>query len=154
MLAPRLGSAEMAAEVKGAGNIPCYQRMPYGPGWALVGDAGYLKDSITAQGIHDAFHDAERCARAICGFLGGGRSWEEAGAAYQRERDEASLPMYEFTCELAKLEPPTPEQAALFAAIHRNRASSDEFVRMNTGAISPADFFAPENVGRLLAAAD
>ena len=152
-VAERLRSARRVEALKHAA-IPNYFRKPYGPGWALVGDAGYLKDSITAQGIHDAFHDAERCARAICGFLGGGRSWEEAGAAYQRERDEASLPMYEFTCELARLEPPTPEQAALFAAIHRNRASSDEFVRMNTGAISPAVFFAPENVGRLLAAAD
>ncbi len=151
-VAARLTGARRVEGLKKAA-IPNYFRTPYGPGWALVGDAGYLKDSITAQGIHDAFHDAERCARAIGEFLSGGRSWEESGADYQRERDAASLPMYEFTCELAKLEPPTPEQAALFAAIHRNPASSDEFVRMNTGAISPAAFFAPENVARLLRAA-
>ena len=36
-----------------------YFRKPYGPGWALVGDAGYNKDFITAQGIQDAFRDAE-----------------------------------------------------------------------------------------------
>lgn len=152
-VAERLPGARRVENLKNAA-IPNYFRKPYGPGWALVGDAGYLKDSITAQGIHDAFHDAERCARAISEFLDGVRTWDEAGAAYQRERDEAALPMYEFTCDLAKLAPPTPEQAGLFAAIHRVPASCDEFVRMNTGAISPAAFFAPENVGRLLAAAD
>ncbi|KAB2970026.1 MAG: FAD-dependent monooxygenase [Thermoanaerobaculia bacterium] len=152
-VAEKLRDARRVENLKSAA-IPNYFRKPYGPGWALVGDAGYLKDSITAQGIHDAFRDAERCARAITEFLGAGRSWEEAGADYQRQRDEAALPMYEFTCELAKLEPPTPEQAALFAAIHRSPAASDEFVRMNTGAISPAVFFAPDNVGRLLAAAN
>jgi len=152
-VAARLPGARRVEALKSAA-IPNYFRKPCGPGWALVGDAGYLKDSITAQGIHDAFHDAERCARAIGEFLGGARGWEAAGADYQRERDEASLPMYEFTCELAKLEPPTPEQAALFAAIHRSPTASDEFVRMNTGAISPAVFFAPENVARLMAAAN
>lgn len=152
-VADKLRDARRVENLKSAA-IPNYFRKPFGPGWALVGDAGYLKDSITAQGIHDAFHDAERCAQAITEFLDGDRSWEEAGADYQRRRDEASLPMYEFTCELAKLEPPTPDQAALFAAIHRNPASCDEFVRMNTGAISPAVFFSPDNVGRLLAAAD
>lgn len=151
-VADRLRGARRVGNLRSAA-IPNYFRKPYGPGWALVGDAGYIKDSITAQGIHDAFHDAERCARAITGFLGG-RRWEEAGADYQRQRDEAALPMYEFTCELARLAPPTPEQAALFAAIHRNPASSEEFVRMNTGAISPAVFFAPDNVGRLMAAAN
>ena len=46
---------------------PCrgYLRKPFGPGWALVGDAGYNKDFITAQGIHDAFRDAELCATAL-----------------------------------------------------------------------------------------
>src|SRR5687767_2509845 len=34
-------------------------RKPFGPGWALVGDAGYHKDPITGQGISNAFRDAE-----------------------------------------------------------------------------------------------
>ena len=28
---------------------------------------------------------------------------------YQRERDEHALPIYEFTCQLATMEPPPPE---------------------------------------------
>jgi len=45
--------------------VPNFLRKPYGPGWALVGDAGYNKDFITAYGIHDAFRDAELCTRAL-----------------------------------------------------------------------------------------
>ena len=45
--------------------LPNYFHKPYGPGWALVGDAGYNRDFITAQGINDAFRDAEVCANAL-----------------------------------------------------------------------------------------
>ena len=45
--------------------VPNFFRKPFGPGWALVGDAGYNKDFITAQGISDAFPDAELCATAL-----------------------------------------------------------------------------------------
>ena len=50
--------------------------------------------------------------------------------------------MYEFTCQLATLEPPPPEMQQLFAAIHGNQTAMDAFVRMNAGTISPAEFFA------------
>ena len=36
-----------------------------GPGWALVGDAGYWKDPISAHGLTDALRDAELLARAV-----------------------------------------------------------------------------------------
>ena len=38
--------------------LPGYFRQAHGPGWALVGDAGYFKDPITAHGISDALRDA------------------------------------------------------------------------------------------------
>ena len=47
----------------GTADLPFFFRKPYGPGWALVGDAGYHKDPITAQGISDAFRDAELVGR-------------------------------------------------------------------------------------------
>ena len=61
---------EVADRVRGAtrearfagGAVPNFFRKPFGPGWALVGDAGYTKDPITAQGISDAFRDAELCS--------------------------------------------------------------------------------------------
>ncbi len=51
--------------------MPNFFRKPFGPGWALVGDAGYNKDFITAQGISDAFRDAELCASALDEALSG-----------------------------------------------------------------------------------
>ncbi len=65
-------------------------RKPYGPGWALVGDAGYNKDFITAQGIHDAFRDAELCATALGETFSGARGYEEAMGEYHTRRDGRS----------------------------------------------------------------
>ena len=99
--------AELAAEVA-AGRIvsrpvgfagePGYLRASYGPGWALVGDAGYLKDPITAHGITDALRDAEILARAV---LEGGTA---ALARYQETRDALSLPLLRITDAIAGLD--------------------------------------------------
>jgi hypothetical protein len=70
---------------------------------------------------------------------------------YQRERDEHALPMYEFTCQLATMEPPPPEVQQLFGAIWGDQRAMDGFVQMNAGTISPAQFFSPENVGAIMA---
>ena len=128
-------------------------RRPWGPGWALVGDAGFIKDPITGQGIQDAFRDAELCATALDSALGGARPYDEAMAAYQAARDGHALPMYEFTCELATLEPPPPDLVQLLTAIHGNQPAMDEFARLNGGVVSPAEFFAPDNVARLVGGA-
>ena len=72
---------------------------------------------------------------------------------YQRTRDARVKAMYDFTCQLATLEPPPPEMQQLFGAIHGNQKAMDDFARMNAGTISPAEFFAPENVKAITAAA-
>ncbi len=130
---------------------PNFFRRPYGPGWALVGDAGYLKDPITGQGIQDAFRDAELCADALDQTFRGERDFSGAMSDYQSVRDAQALPMYEFTCELATLEPPPPELVGLLTAINGNQDAMDEFARLNAGVVSPAAFFAPDNVERLVA---
>jgi 2-polyprenyl-6-methoxyphenol hydroxylase-like FAD-dependent oxidoreductase len=136
-----------------AAAVPNYFRKPYGPGWALVGDAGYNRDFITGQGIMDAFHDAELCAVALDRTFTGTRPFDAAMREYQRTRDARVKAMYEFTCQLATLEPPPPEMQQLFAAVHGDRKAMDAFARMNAGTISPAEFFAPENVNAITAAA-
>jgi 2-polyprenyl-6-methoxyphenol hydroxylase-like FAD-dependent oxidoreductase len=150
--AERVRRAKREARIAGAA-VPNFFRKPYGPGWALVGDAAYNKDPITAQGITDAFHDAERLATALDETFTGARPFEAAMGDVQRSRDEHVLPMYEFTCELARLEPPPPEMQQLFRAIHGNQTAMDGFARMNAGTISPAAFFSPESVGAIMAAA-
>jgi flavin-dependent dehydrogenase len=148
-LAERIDAATREERFAGMA-VPNFFRKPYGPGWALVGDAGYNKDFITAMGMQDAFRDAELCAVAIDEALSGSRPYGEAMADYQSTRDEGSLPMYEFTTELATLEPPPPDLVALLTAINGNQAAMDEFARLNAGVVSPADFFAPAHIGQLV----
>jgi 2-polyprenyl-6-methoxyphenol hydroxylase-like FAD-dependent oxidoreductase len=130
--------------------VPNFFRKPYGPGWALVGDAGYNKDFITAQGIHDAFRDAELCVTALDEAFGGTRSYDAAMADYQSRRDAQVLPMYEFTTELATLEPPPPDLQQLLAAIAGNQDAMDGFAQVNGGVTSPAEFFSPANAARMM----
>lgn len=65
-----------------------------GPGWALVGDAGYFRDPVTAHGITDAFRDAELLATAA----GHG---DAALAEYQRLRDEVTGEIWDITDRIA-----------------------------------------------------
>jgi 2-polyprenyl-6-methoxyphenol hydroxylase-like FAD-dependent oxidoreductase len=151
---------EFAARVRRAtreerfagGSVANWFRKPYGPGWALVGDAGYSKDPITAQGISDAFRDAELCATALDEALGGARPFDEAMADYQRKRDEAVTPIYEFTTQLATLEPPPPDVQLLFAAMAGNADAMNAFVSVIAGTLSPVAFFDPDNIARIMGA--
>ncbi|WP_332665800.1 NAD(P)/FAD-dependent oxidoreductase [Aeromicrobium sp.] len=135
------------------GAVPSFFRKPYGPGWALVGDAGYNKDPITAMGITDAFRDVELCTTALDESLTGARSYDDAMADYQRKRDAEVGPIFEFTTDLARLEPPPPETQQLLGAVHGNREAMDDFVSVNAATLSPAEFFAPDNIGRIMGAA-
>ncbi len=74
---------------------PGFFRRPYGPGWALVGDAGYFKDPLTAHGITDALRDAELLANAI------DDGSDAAYVEYQERRDAASLDLFEATDAIA-----------------------------------------------------
>lgn len=133
----RLRSAKREARVVGTA-VPGYFRKPFGNGWALVGDAGYNKDFITAQGITDAFRDAELCATALDQAFSGTRPFDTALAEYQTRRDDHVLPIYEFTSQLASLEPPQPEMQQLLGAISGNQEAMDAFARVNSrGDVTP-----------------
>jgi 2-polyprenyl-6-methoxyphenol hydroxylase-like FAD-dependent oxidoreductase len=147
--AARIRGAKREARFVGRAVINFF-RKPFGEGWALVGDAGYNKDFVTAQGITDAFRDAELCANALHQSLSGARTFDAAMAEYHSGRDHHVLPMYEFTTQLATLEPPPADLQQLLHAIHGDQAAMDGFVRVNAGVISPAEFFADENVSKIL----
>jgi 2-polyprenyl-6-methoxyphenol hydroxylase-like FAD-dependent oxidoreductase len=147
--ADRLSAATRVERFTGGG-VPNFFRKPYGPGWALVGDAGYTRDPVTAQGIANAFVDAERVAAALDEVSAGEAAFDQAMARYQRERDAAVLPMYEFTTQLATLEPPPPDLQALLGAIAGNQRAMDGFVSVTAGTLSPAEFFDPDHLSRLL----
>ncbi|QYN31813.1 NAD(P)/FAD-dependent oxidoreductase [Pseudonocardia sp. DSM 110487] len=147
--AERLRDARRETRIVGTA-VPNYFRKPYGPGWALIGDAGYNTDFITGQGIQDAFRDAERCAAALHEALTGDRPFDDALHDYQAARDAHVGAMYEFTAEVASLEPPPPELQRLLAAASTDQEAMNGFVRVAAGLTSPAEFFSDENVGRIL----
>jgi 2-polyprenyl-6-methoxyphenol hydroxylase-like FAD-dependent oxidoreductase len=118
----------------------------------LVGDAAYNKDPITAQGISDAFRDAELCAAALDDVFSGRQSFDEAMLGYQLTRDRHVLPIYQFTCQMATMAPPPPDVTQLLAAVADNQEASQQFTGVIAGTVSPLEFFGPDNVGRILAA--
>ena len=130
-----------------------FYRQSHGPGWALVGDAGYHKDAVTAQGISDAFRDAEALATALDDAFSGQQPMDQALAAYQDARDQATMPMFELTCQLASFEPPSDEQGQLFAAIAADAQASEDFVSMIAGTMPVPDFFDPAHLERIVGGA-
>jgi 2-polyprenyl-6-methoxyphenol hydroxylase-like FAD-dependent oxidoreductase len=96
---PSLGAA--VAEARRVGPLHGFAarlgflRRSWGPGWALVGDAGYFKDPITAHGITDALRDAELLARAVV------RGGDTALARYETVRNGLSEGLFEVTDEIA-----------------------------------------------------
>lgn len=147
--AERVREARREADFTGMA-VPNFFRKPFGAGWALVGDAGYNKDFITAQGITDAFRDAELCAGALEQSFRAGRPPEIALSDYQAARDAQALAMYEFTTGLATLEPPPPDLQRLLKALPGHQEAMDGFAQVNAGVLSPAKFFSDENVRRIL----
>jgi flavin-dependent dehydrogenase len=150
-LAERVRSGQRRSSFAGI-KIPNYFRRPYGPGWALVGDAGYQKDPSTAMGISDAFRCAELLAAAIDAGLSGRRPLAEALADYERERNEMAMPMYDLTCQLATMEF-SAEMCQLLTALQGNQEQTNRFFGLIAQTTPVPEFFAPENVERIFAAA-
>jgi 2-polyprenyl-6-methoxyphenol hydroxylase-like FAD-dependent oxidoreductase len=133
------------------GEVPNFFRTPYGPGWVLVGDAGYTKDPLTAQGISNAFRDAEAMSAALDLVFRGSQPFDEAMRDFQVVRDAHALPVYEFTTQMATLAPPPPHLQQALGAIVGNQDAMNDFVSVFSGAIPAPEFFAPDNIARYMA---
>jgi len=94
-LAGEIAEKTPSERLRGFPGQPGLMRRSHGPGWALVGDAGYFKDPITAHGISDALRDAELLARAV------ERGTDRALAEYESTRDELSEELFEITDTIA-----------------------------------------------------
>ena len=99
-------------------------RRPWGPGWALVGDAGYFKDPITTHGITDGLRDAELLADSILEAMTGVTPEAVALAKYQRTRDRLSTRLFEATEAVASYTWDTGGIQALLRQV--SSAMSDE----------------------------
>jgi flavin-dependent dehydrogenase len=89
------------SRIRGWRGTAGFVRQAWGPGWALVGDAGYFKDPISTHGITDALRDADLLADAIGQATTGGADARRAMTAYQDTRDCLSRALWEATEEVA-----------------------------------------------------
>ncbi|MEW6405052.1 MAG: NAD(P)/FAD-dependent oxidoreductase [Chloroflexota bacterium] len=101
LLTSRLAKAEIHAETSGSGNIPGYQRMPYGPGWVLVGDAHQVMDPWSGMGIDHAATHADFLADSLCRWLKEDVSWEAAMDGYHNQARKWSEKSYRRTSTFA-----------------------------------------------------
>jgi flavin-dependent dehydrogenase len=152
-VAERVREGKREERFYGATQLPNFLRKPYGPGWALVGDAGCHKDPAMALGMCDALRDAEYLSDALHEGVAGERPLEEALADYERRRDEDTLPWYQINLGAAQLEPPAQEVAAMRAAVRESQEDTNLFYMAREGMIPPERFFNPENMQRLMASA-
>jgi len=111
-LAARLREGRRTSPVAGMLRTPNYVRRAHGPGWALVGDAGYHRDAVTGHGLSDAYRDAELLATALHQALRGDVDPDTALARYERRRDRALREVFDLTVALAGY-PPVTEFVAL-----------------------------------------
>jgi flavin-dependent dehydrogenase len=99
----RLAGKRRVERLRGTGDQQNFFRQAAGAGWALVGDAGHHKDSITARGISDAFLQAEALVRHIGDRLADPDRLHLGLGSYARERDAALIEGYEATLSVARL---------------------------------------------------
>lgn len=100
-IARRLGAATPPSGTRTWSGHRAYLRRAFGRGWALVGDAGYFKDPISAHGLTDALRDAELLARAIVEGIDDDAAMVAALGHYQATRDRLSIPMFDIVERIA-----------------------------------------------------
>ncbi|MET1058543.1 MAG: hypothetical protein ABWX84_03035, partial [Nocardioides sp.] len=104
-LARTVREGSINAPVRGYAALPNHVRRPWGPGWALVGDAGYHRDPITGHGMTDAFRDAELLADAADAVLTGSLPEGLAMEDYEQQRNAALRPTFALTLALGAFPP-------------------------------------------------
>jgi 2-polyprenyl-6-methoxyphenol hydroxylase-like FAD-dependent oxidoreductase len=121
-LARRVAAGSRAGALSAFAGRRGFFRQASGPGWALVGDAGYFKDPLTAHGITDALRDAGLLAEAAA------QGSAHAFAEYGETRDALSLPLFEATEAIAAFDWDLPRLQALHKAL--NQAMKREVAHM------------------------
>ena len=139
-LGERIRAGERVERFRSAPDVTNEFRQPYGPGWALVGDAGLVMDPVGAQGISNAFRDAEALAAAV---LGGDF------AGYHQERDALVGAMYDLVGDMGRLRL-TARQALLLRSIADRPAEVDRFLGVLAGVVPAGPYFRPTALARTL----
>jgi menaquinone-9 beta-reductase len=119
-LVDRVGASRAVGALRSFPGVAGFLRRATGPGWALVGDAGYFKDPITAHGIADALRDAELLARSVD---------DGDTERYQRQRDAVSASLFDVTDEIAGYRWGPAEIRTLLLELSRSMRPEVELLR-------------------------
>lgn len=149
-LGERIRTAVLAERLRTTPDLPNHFHVPYGPGWALVGDAAAVMDPVSAQGIGNAFQDAESMASAVVAGLGGSRPLASSLREHWRRRDAAIGEMYDMTVRLASYRPPRFGERLVLRSLPGRQADINRFLGVFAGTVRPSEFLAPRNLIRLL----
>jgi flavin-dependent dehydrogenase len=146
-------AAERVGPVKGHGPRASFYRVPYGPGWLLVGDAGYYKDPCTGQGIYDALRSAELASAAWSAWRAG-VPWKQAMRGYQHTRDRETKALYQLTFESSKIPKRAklnPVERLVFRMIAGDQEYAAQLAGIYNGASAPDGYVGLRGGTRLLA---
>lgn len=126
--ADRAARGAQVGQLRGFPGVSGYLRKPWGPGWALVGDAGSFRDPISAHGISDALRDAEFLARAVPAALQDPSAHAAAMAGYERRRDDVARPLAEVTDAVAAYAWTLPELKEMLLALSKTMSREVEIL--------------------------
>jgi flavin-dependent dehydrogenase len=112
----RLHDTTPEGKLLGMRGVENYFRVPYGPGWALTGDAAYCRDPSTGTGIGDSLEQSILLGEALHDALANG-SWDTRMAAFHEQRDEMLLPGYRATLSYTLAAETLPESMAWLRAV-------------------------------------
>jgi 2-polyprenyl-6-methoxyphenol hydroxylase-like FAD-dependent oxidoreductase len=146
-LAAILSGARRVGPLRGMAKYPAFLRESAGPGWTLVGDAGHFKDPAAAQGMADAFRQAERLAGDITAGLGGVTPVDEALAGWWAWRDADAIEMHWFAADLGAA---GPVPTVLVEALRDLQASPErlwQFWAVFHHRVRPSEVLTPERFG-------
>jgi flavin-dependent dehydrogenase len=147
-VAARVATARLQGRFVGIANIPNYFRKPFGPGWALVGDAGHCRDPITGNGISDAFRQAEILVASLHASWSGHDDTNTILSRYENNRNEEEMPSYEWTLRVAQLRPLGNKLSNLLSSIKNDSRLVSLFLGLNAGTVAMQTFFADPELAR------
>lgn len=136
-----LTDATRAERITGSGDLALSIRESSGPGWVLAGDAAVAKDPVTAQGISDAFAQAQSLAERLPAALAAGpQAVDAATAAHVAARDRDGVAAFETTLAFAmggdssallpvlRAVEGRPDLVSMFFGVYAGQVTLEEFV--------------------------
>jgi 2-polyprenyl-6-methoxyphenol hydroxylase-like FAD-dependent oxidoreductase len=144
----RMQAGRQIERLYGTGDQQNFFRQAHGPGWALVGDAGHHKDSITARGITDAFIQAQLLTQCVTDKLADPAKLDAALGEFQRLRDQTLDPIYQGTIVVAQLQV-QPDRLALLRAIQADQDLTNRYFATVAGILSAEELYTPDLLAQL-----